>query len=72
MMWHIESTPKKDTEKYMGYLHLTDPAAADPIPQLHIVHFKIPTITKFKWGKGHPTIEDTLYLSKFNIKQLNT
>jgi hypothetical protein len=64
-MYHVEFTPKKDTLKYQGYLHLTDPAAADPATQLYLVHFKIPAITKFKWGKGHPTIEDTTTLFDF-------
>ena len=60
-MYHVEFTPKKDTLKYMGYFHLTDPAAADPSTQWYLIHFYIPCITKLKWG----TIEDTTTLINF-------
>jgi hypothetical protein len=51
----------------MGYLHLTDPAAgANPTLhwQLYLWEF-IPAITKIKWPKGYPTIEDTSTLIDF-------
>jgi hypothetical protein len=70
MMWHVEFTPKKDTLKYMGYLHLTDPAAADPTTQWYIWYL-IPAITKIKWGKGHPTIEDTTTLTDFIFENVD-
>jgi len=62
MMCHVEFTPKKDTLKFMGYLHLTDPAAADPAEQWYLWYSGlIPYITKYKWAK-YPTIEDTTTL----------
>ena len=62
-MWHVEWTPTKDTLKYMGYLHLTDPAAApNPNwPQFWYIWWMTPAITKIKWG----TIEDTTTLTSY-------
>jgi hypothetical protein len=68
MMWHIESTPKKDTDKHMGYLHLTDPAAADPSTQMYVYWSGlIPTITKMK---GFGAIEDTTVLMEWIFENL--
>jgi hypothetical protein len=63
-MYHVEFTPKRIYEKFYGYLHLTDPAAgANRIPQWELYLWDLmPAITKIKFPKGYPTIEDTAKL----------
>jgi hypothetical protein len=70
-MYSLKYTPAGIREFYMGYAHLTDPAAADPATQWYLIHFHMPIITKIKWPKGHPTIEDTTTLIDFIFSNID-
>jgi hypothetical protein len=65
-MYHLEFTPKRSHYKVYGYMHLTDPAAADPATQWYLWYPGLtPIVTKWKGGPlepPKPTIEDTTLL----------
>jgi hypothetical protein len=63
MMYHLEFSPKGESLKYMGYMHLTDPAAADPATQWYLWYPGLTYyITKMK---GFGAIEDTTVLMEW-------